>query len=197
MRTAFIVCLFVLADLPWRLVLGQVAQTDTQTTTKASPVGRWKTVDDVSGKAKSVVVIWGENGKLFGRIEKLVGQEAHDPDPRCARCVGDLKGRPLIGLRILWDLQKGSRVQGVCSMTFVGRPGSFGLTPLKGRPLIGLRILWDLQKGSDQWSGGKILDPDNGKIYKCSISLDGKKLKVRGFIGFSLLGRTQYWLRED
>ena len=68
---------------------------------------------------------------------------------------------------------------------------------MKGRPLIGLRILWDLQKGSDQWSGGKILDPDNGKIYKCSISLDGKKLKVRGFIGFSLLGRTQYWLRED
>jgi uncharacterized protein (DUF2147 family) len=44
-----------------------------------------------------------------------------------------------------------------------------------------------------------VLDPDNGKIYKCSVSVEngGKKLRVRGFIGFSVLGRTQYWIRVD
>jgi len=65
--------------------------------------------------------------------------------------------------------------------------------------LIGLRILWDLRKDGDEWSGGRILDPDNGKVYKCSIAVehDGKKLRVRGFIGFSLLGRTQFWLRQE
>jgi len=65
--------------------------------------------------------------------------------------------------------------------------------------LIGLRILWHLKKDDDGWSGGRILDPDNGKVYKCTIAMeqDGKKLKVRGFIGFSLLGRTQYWLRQE
>jgi len=65
--------------------------------------------------------------------------------------------------------------------------------------LIGLRILCDLQKDGAQWSGGKVLDPESGRIYKCSIAVEegGKKLKVRGFIGFSLLGRTQYWLRDE
>ena len=64
--------------------------------------------------------------------------------------------------------------------------------------MIGLRILWDLSKDGDFWSGGSILDPANGKTYKCQLSVEdrGRKLKVRGFIGFSLLGRTQYWLRE-
>jgi hypothetical protein len=80
-----------------------------------------------------------------------------DPNPRCVRCDGDAKDRPLIGLTILWGLQK----------------------------------------SGDKWSGGKIRDPDNGKIYKCSIALEGNKLKVRGFIGFSLLGRTQYGLPAD
>ena len=70
---------------------------------------------------------------------------------------------------------------------------------LKNTPLIGLRILWDLKKDGAQWSGGKVLDPETGKIYKCVIAVEdgGKKLKVRGFIGFSRLGRTQYWLRDE
>ena len=57
------------------------------------------------------------------------------------------------------------------------------------------RILWGLKKDGDEWSGGKILDPENGKSYKCWIQVidDGRRLKVRGYIGISLLGRTQYW----
>jgi uncharacterized protein (DUF2147 family) len=53
-----------------------------------------------------------------------------------------------------------------------------------------------LSKDDDEYNGGKILDPKNGKLYKCSITLDGAdKLKIRGYIGVSMFGRTQYWQR--
>lgn len=66
---------------------------------------------------------------------------------------------------------------------------------LKNQPVIGMTILKDLKRSGKQWKGGTILDPDNGKTYGCKIEVieAGKKLKVRGFLGFSLLGRTQYW----
>ena len=55
-------------------------------------------------------------------------------------------------------------------------------------------IIDGLSEDGDEWNDGKILDPKTGKIYKCYISLeDENKLKVRGYIGFALLGRTQYW----
>src|ERR1700677_4393891 len=74
----------------------------------ASPVGRWKTVDDSTGKVKSIVAIREENGKLFGTIEELFAPPV--PHPTCYLCTGDLKDRPLVGLRILWDfLPDGSR----------------------------------------------------------------------------------------
>lgn len=69
----------------------------------------------------------------------------------------------------------------------------------KDQLIIGMQILNSLKKDSDvKWSGGEILDPNNGKTYSCKVTLieDGKKLEVRGFIGFSLLGRTQVWDRE-
>ena len=67
----------------------------------------------------------------------------------------------------------------------------------KDKPIIGMTILWGLKKDGDMWAGGEILDPKNGKIYRCKMTLsgDGKSLNVRGFIGISLLGRTQTWLR--
>ena len=66
----------------------------------------------------------------------------------------------------------------------------------KDKPVVGLVIIKGLEKDDDEYSGGKILDPENGKLYKCYISLeDPDKLKVRGYIGISLLGRTQYWQR--
>lgn len=67
---------------------------------------------------------------------------------------------------------------------------------LKDKPLVGLVIIQGLKKIGHEWTGGSILDPKNGKTYKCTISLDGdNKLKVRGYLGFSMLGRTQYWIR--
>jgi len=67
----------------------------------------------------------------------------------------------------------------------------------QNQPLIGMQILWDLKSDGDQeWSGGSILDPKNGKTYKCKVELVSEtELNVRGFIGFSLLGRTQTWYR--
>jgi uncharacterized protein (DUF2147 family) len=65
----------------------------------------------------------------------------------------------------------------------------------KDQPIIGMVILEGMKPDGDEWSGGRILDPDNGKTYKCIIKVEGGKLKVRGYIGMSLLGRTQYWLR--
>ena len=73
--------------------------------------------------------------------------------------------------------------------------------PCKGdkhnKPIIGLTIIENLKKDGDEFTDGTILDPENGKEYDCTLSLiSADKLKVRGYIGFSLLGRTQYWLRK-
>jgi uncharacterized protein (DUF2147 family) len=124
-----------------------------------SPVGRWTTIDDETKKPKSVIAIWEENGKLFGKIEKLFLEPNEKQDPVCDKCEG----------------------------------------ALKNQPILGMVIMRDLKKDDDEWSGGTILDPKNGKTYKCKIAVEdgGKKLKVRGYIGMSLLGRTQHWVRAE
>ena len=68
----------------------------------------------------------------------------------------------------------------------------------KNVPIQGLVIVRGLIKDGDEWTGGKVLDPKNGKLYKCYMSLESDdKLKLRGYIGFSLLGRTEYWYRVN
>lgn len=69
----------------------------------------------------------------------------------------------------------------------------------KDQPILGMQIMQGFKKKSDgKWVDGEILDPKNGKVYSCKLTLadGGKKLEVRGFIGFSLLGRTQIWERN-
>ena len=69
----------------------------------------------------------------------------------------------------------------------------------KDKPKIGLEIIRGAHKaeGKEVWEGGSIVDPDNGTVYKLRMTPieGGKKLEVRGFIGFALLGRTQTWVR--
>ena len=71
----------------------------------------------------------------------------------------------------------------------------------KDQPIIGLEIIRGLGKNptSDVWEGGTVVDPDNGTVYKLKMTpIDGgKKLEVRGFVGFSLFGRTQTWIRAQ
>ncbi|MCS7205301.1 MAG: DUF2147 domain-containing protein [Leptospiraceae bacterium] len=119
-----------------------------------TPVGLWRNIDDETGKPKAEIEIFEENGVLYGRIVKLLNPS--EPNPKCKKC-----------------------------------PGEF-----KDKPIEGLRIMWGLKKTGNEYTGGKILDPNNGNIYSCKMELvEPNKLKVRGFLGVSLLGRTQYWYR--
>jgi uncharacterized protein (DUF2147 family) len=70
---------------------------------------------------------------------------------------------------------------------------------LKDQPIIGMTILTGLKKDGDEYNGGQILDPGNGKLYSSKLSVIEKntKLNVRGYIGAPLFGRTQTWLREQ
>lgn len=69
----------------------------------------------------------------------------------------------------------------------------------KDQKILGMTIITDMKRNGDHWDGGKILDPENGKVYKCKMMLEdgGTKLVVRGYIGVPLLGRSQTWIRED
>lgn len=119
-----------------------------------SVTGKWKTIDDETGKAKSIVEIYEKSGKIYGKVIDILEEE--NKKKVCKECSGDDKNKPILGMVII-----------------------------KG-----------LSKDGLEYTDGKILDPKNGKLYKCFITLESKdKLKVRGYIGISLIGRTQYWYR--
>jgi uncharacterized protein (DUF2147 family) len=71
--------------------------------------------------------------------------------------------------------------------------------PRQNQPVIGMTFMWGITKQGDEYQGGEILDPKTGKTYRARLKLEdgGRKLNVRGFIGFSLLGRSQVWYREE
>jgi uncharacterized protein (DUF2147 family) len=124
-----------------------------------SPVGLWRTIDDKTGKEKSLVRIVEANGELRATIEKLYREPHEEQNPNCDKCPGDRKNKPVLGMTIMTGLKK----------------------------------------AGSEYDGGEILDPANGKVYRCKMwtAEGGKKLNVRGFIGVSLLGRTQVWVREE
>lgn len=77
---------------------------------------------------------------------------------------------------------------GVCSKC----PGNF-----KNKPIVGMQFLWNLKdKGHGIWSGGHILDAKTGTIYRAKLKVNDDKLFVRGFVGVSLFGRTQIWIKK-
>ncbi|MFP4663990.1 MAG: DUF2147 domain-containing protein [Bacteroidales bacterium] len=116
--------------------------------------GLWKTIDDNTGKAKSIVRVYKVNGMLYGEIVKLIDKE--EDNPLCTECTGKLKNKPIEGMQIIK-----------------------GLEQKRGK--------WEGKDG--------ILDPENGKLYKCKIWAESdKKLSVRGYIG--PVYRTQTWLRH-
>ncbi|MDO5655826.1 MAG: DUF2147 domain-containing protein [Flavobacteriaceae bacterium] len=120
-----------------------------------SPIGVWKTVDDETGQAKSHVEITEKNGKLYGKVIKILtpGKE----NAVCDKCSDQRKNKPILGMEILTGVKK---------------------------------------DGKKKWDDGKILDPNKGKTYDVSIEVvEADKLKVRGYMGVSMLGRTQYWQR--
>jgi uncharacterized protein (DUF2147 family) len=77
------------------------AQVDNETI-----LGNWKTIDDETGKPKSIVNLYLENGKLYGKIVKLFREKGEDPDPVCKKCKGDYKDKKIIGMVIIDGLTK-------------------------------------------------------------------------------------------
>jgi uncharacterized protein (DUF2147 family) len=69
----------------------------------------------------------------------------------------------------------------------------------KDQLMLGMTIIDSMKPDGDEWDSGRILDPENGKIYKCKMHVEdgGQKLVVRGYIGVSLLGRSQTWNRQQ
>jgi len=126
---------------------------------QASPTGLWKTIDDHTGKPKSLVRITENHGEFTGKIEKLFRAPDQEQNPKCIKCEDERKDQPIIGMTII-----------------AGMTGS----------------------GND-YAGGRILDPENGKTYKSKMTLldGGKKLEVRGYIGVPMLGRSQTWVRTE
>lgn len=121
-------------------------------------LGQWKTVDDETGETKSIVEIYEQGGKAFGRIVRLL-PTASNPNAICSPCADEYEGSNMQGVVIMRDME--------------------------------------FDAGSGEFSGGRITDPKDGKVYRCKMELDGPtRLRVRGFIGISLLGRTQVWQRN-
>jgi uncharacterized protein (DUF2147 family) len=116
--------------------------------------GRWKTIDDETGEAKSIVEIYEHNGKIYGKVVEILNPAKKNA--KCSKCEGSDKDKPILGLVIIRGLEK----------------------------------------DGNEYTDGDILDPNKGKTYSCTIKLEGKdKLNVRGYLGFSLLGRSQTWTR--
>ncbi len=119
-----------------------------------SVIGKWKTFDDGTGDAKSIVEITEKDGKIYGKVIEILNSEKKNA--KCNNCPDSDKDKPVLGLYVI-----------------------------KG-----------LSKDGKEYSNGKILDPSSGKLYKCTVSLDGNdKLKVRGYVGISAFGRNQIWTR--
>ncbi len=69
----------------------------------------------------------------------------------------------------------------------------------KDQPVLGMVFMSGLRKNGDEYSGGEILDPDSGKVYRSKLTLvdGGRKINVRGYVGVPMFGRSQTWVRQD
>ena len=72
----------------------------------ASPAGYWKTIDDKTGKPRSIVKIWEQDGELRGRIERLIREPGEPPDPVCDRCKADKHNQRIMGMEFLWGFKR-------------------------------------------------------------------------------------------
>ncbi|MCO4806826.1 MAG: DUF2147 domain-containing protein [Flavobacteriales bacterium] len=68
---------------------------------------------------------------------------------------------------------------------------------LRTQPIMGLEILKGFEFDDDEWEEGTIYDPKNGETYSCVITKEGNSLNVRGYIGFSFIGRTSIWTKAE
>lgn len=116
--------------------------------------GKWKTIDDETGKPKSYVEIFKKtDGKYYGKVVQLLIKPA---DPNCSGCKDDRKGKPVLGMEVIRGLKK----------------------------------------DGDEFSGGTITNPKDGKSYKTEVVREGDKLKVKAIV-FGIAVKTQTWEKAD
>ncbi|BDU20826.1 DUF2147 domain-containing protein [Dyella sp. GSA-30] len=117
---------------------------------------------------------------------KTIDDKTHQPKSivQISEVNGELQGK------VLQVLQSDEGPHPVCKECDGDR---------KDKPVEGMVILWGVKQDGDVWDGGKILDPKNGKVYKVKLQTTdgGSKLDVHGYIGFSLIGRSQIWERQE
>ena len=116
--------------------------------------------------------------------------------------IDDVTGKPKALIRIS---ESNGVLQGRIEQLF--RPATEDQNPKcekcedarKNQPILGMVFMSGLKKDGDEYAGGEILDPDNGKVYRSKMHLidGGKKLSVRGYIGVPMLGRSQIWVRQE
>lgn len=92
-------------DLMKRMILLVTMLLSISVAYSQSIVGTWKSIDDETGKARSVVEIYEKEGKFYGKILKLFREEGEDPDPICEECKDDRKGEKIIGMEIISDMK--------------------------------------------------------------------------------------------
>jgi uncharacterized protein (DUF2147 family) len=100
--------------------------------------------------------------------------------------------------------EQDGKLFGRIEQTFTSTPGAehrvCGLCTdeRKNQPIIGLLVVRNMKPDGGDFSGGDILDPESGSVYRCKMHLeqDGTRLVVRGYIGIALLGRSQTWQRQ-
>ena len=117
--------------------------------------GYWTTIDDNTGKERSVVHIYKQGNEFFGKVVKINTEPGDDPNPVCDDCDTD--------------------------------------DDRYNQSILGMEIIRNLKKDGSEFTGGDILDAENGTVYRCSLWLDGDDLKVRGYVAFFY--RTQTWKR--
>lgn len=118
------------------------------------------------------------------------------------KTIDDTSGKPTALIRIT---EQQGELQGKIEKLFRGpnedqNPKCGQCTDArKDQPIVGMTIVSGLKKTGDEYTGGEILDPKNGKVYKSKLTLrdGGKKVEVRGFIGMPMFGRSQVWLRQE
>ncbi|WP_333677303.1 DUF2147 domain-containing protein [Dyella sp.] len=132
-------------------------------------------------------------------LGSAIAWAANDSPVGTWRQVDDVTGKPKSIIQITDD---NGKLQGKVLQVLLSDDGPHPVCKKcdgerKDQPIEGMVIMWNVGKDGDVWDGGKILDPKNGKVYSVKLSLTdgGQKLDVHGYIGFSLLGRSQVWER--
>lgn len=87
-----------------RIILVVIVSLIASQTNAQSIVGKWKTIDDETGKPKSIVEIFMKDGKAYGKIIKLFREPGEDPDPVCDDCTDYRKDKKVIGMTIITDM---------------------------------------------------------------------------------------------